>query len=61
MVLASWLNHEEIRETKIKIIVTEDVEEPLWAKVELPSLHLIISIHNLIEKYTTMEKIYKER
>jgi len=34
MALASWMNHEEAKATKIKRVLAREEEEPLFVRVE---------------------------
>ena len=48
MALASSMNHEKSRDTKMKIILAREQNEPLFIRDEQSNPMAIINIHNLI-------------
>jgi len=48
MAMASWMNHEEFRATKIKKLMITEQNEPLMIRVEPSDPMALISTHNLL-------------
>lgn len=48
MALASWMNHEEARDKKLKRVLVKEEEEPLYIRAKKISSMAIISNHNII-------------
>lgn len=48
MPLASWMNHEEARATKMKKVMEREETEPLMIRAEQANPMVVINTHNLI-------------
>ena len=48
MALASWMNHEEERDTKKKKVMAREETKPLMIRAEQSNTMDVISTHNLI-------------
>lgn len=48
MALASWMNHEEARATKMKRVLAKEEEKPLMIRAEQSNPMVVINTHNLI-------------
>ena len=48
MAMASWMNHEELREAEIRRLMIKEHNEPLMIKAEPLDPMALISTHNLL-------------
>ena len=48
MAMASWMNHEELRAAKIKILMIKEKNEPLMIRDEPSDPMALINTHNLL-------------
>ena len=48
MAMASWMNHEELRATKIKILMIKEQNEPLMVRDEPLDPMALVNTHNLL-------------
>jgi len=55
------MTHDESREKEIKRIMTKEIEEPLWIRIELQGPRLIIANHRVIEEDPIMVAKYIEK
>jgi hypothetical protein len=48
MALAYWLRHEELREAELKKYKEDEIQSPLWIRVEATNLREVIPSHSIL-------------
>ena len=58
MAMTSWMNHEELRATKIKKLMAKEQNEPLMIRVEPSDPMALINAHHFLANNPQISPMY---